>query len=31
MEMFQWNADAGLYNWPGYDGISGYLAHMPIP
>lgn len=31
IEMFQWNADAGLYNWPGYDGISGFLAHMPIP
>jgi hypothetical protein len=30
IEMFQWNADAGLYNWPGYDGISGYLAHTPI-
>lgn len=31
VELFQWNADAGLYNWPGYDGISGYLAHMAIP
>ena len=31
VELFQWNADAGLYNWPGYDGISGYLAHLPIP
>ena len=30
IEMFQWNADAGLYNWPGYDGISGFLAHTPI-
>ncbi|HWB33252.1 MAG TPA: alpha-L-rhamnosidase C-terminal domain-containing protein [Acidobacteriaceae bacterium] len=30
IEMFQWNADAGLYNWPGYDGISQFLAHMPI-
>ncbi|QHN02959.1 Bacterial alpha-L-rhamnosidase [Granulicella sp. WH15] len=31
LELFQWNADAGLYNWPGYDGISGYLAHLQIP
>ncbi|MDP9039677.1 MAG: alpha-L-rhamnosidase [Acidobacteriota bacterium] len=30
IELFQWNADAGMYNWPGYDGISGFLAHMPI-
>jgi alpha-L-rhamnosidase len=31
IDLFQWNADAGLYNWPGYDGISPYLAHTPIP
>ncbi len=31
IELFQWNADAGLYNWPGYDGISSFLAHLPIP
>lgn len=31
VELFQWNADAGLYNWPGYDGISGYLAHLQVP
>jgi hypothetical protein len=31
IELYQWNADAGLYNWPGYDGISGFLAHTPIP
>jgi hypothetical protein len=31
VELFQWNADAGLYDWPGYDGISEYLAHTPIP
>ena len=30
VDMFQWNADAGLYDWPGYDGISPYLAHTPI-
>ena len=31
VELFQWNADAGLYDWPGYDGISPFLAHTPIP
>ncbi len=31
IELLQWNADAGLYDWPGYDGISGFLAHTPIP
>ena len=31
IELFQWNADAGLYDWPGYDGISGFLAHLRIP
>jgi alpha-L-rhamnosidase len=31
IELFQWNADAGLYNWPGYDGISPFLAHANIP
>jgi hypothetical protein len=31
VDLFQWNADAGLYNWPGYDGISEYLAHLNIP
>ncbi len=30
VDFFQWNADAGLYNWPGYDGVSGYLAHTPM-
>jgi alpha-L-rhamnosidase len=31
VDLFQWNADAGMYNWPGYDGISPYLAHRLIP
>ena len=31
IELFQWNADAGLYNWPGYDGLSPFLAHLPLP
>ena len=30
IEIFQWNADAGLYDWPGYDGISPFLARMPL-
>ena len=30
LELFQWNADAGLYNWPGYDGISPFLAHRTL-
>lgn len=30
IELFQWNADAGLYDWPGYDGISPFLAHLPL-
>lgn len=31
LELFQWNADAGLYDWPGYDGISPFLAHRMLP
>ena len=31
IDLFQWNADAGLYDWPGYDGISPFLAHRRIP
>ncbi len=31
IEFFQRNSDAGLYNWPGYDGISNFLAHLKIP
>ena len=30
IEFFQWNADAGMYAWPGYDGISPFLAHYPL-
>jgi alpha-L-rhamnosidase len=26
IEFFQWNSDAGMYAWPGYDGISSFLA-----
>lgn len=28
--LFQANADAGLYAWPGYDGISPFLAHFSL-
>jgi hypothetical protein len=30
IDLFQWNADAGMYNWPGYDGISPFLAQTPL-
>ena len=28
--LFQANADAGMYAWPGYDGISPFLAQYPL-
>ena len=31
IDLFQWNADAGLYDWPGYQGASPFLAHMYLP
>lgn len=27
INFFQWNTDAGMYAWPGYDGIAPFLAH----
>jgi alpha-L-rhamnosidase len=30
MEFFQWNGDGGMYAWPGYDGISPFLAHYTL-
>jgi alpha-L-rhamnosidase len=30
IEFFQWNADAGMYEWPGYDGISPFLAQYHL-
>jgi hypothetical protein len=30
IDLFQWNLDAGLYRWPGYDGISPFLRHVPV-
>ena len=30
IDRFQWNDDAALYRWPGYDGISPFLGHMAL-
>ena len=30
ISFFQWNSDAGMYAWPGYDGISPFLAHYTL-
>ncbi len=30
IDLFQANADAGMYAWPGYDGISPFLAQYPL-
>jgi alpha-L-rhamnosidase len=30
IDFLQWNNDAGLYNWPGYEGASPFLAHTPL-
>jgi alpha-L-rhamnosidase len=27
IDFFQWNGDAGMYDWPGYEGASQFLAH----
>jgi len=29
-DFFQNNEDAGMYRWPGYDGISPFLAHTVL-
>ena len=31
IDFFQWNSDANMYLWPGYDGISHFLARLPLP
>jgi alpha-L-rhamnosidase len=31
INFFQWNTDAGLYDWPGYEGASAFLAHVFLP
>lgn len=28
--FYQWNADAGMYAWPGYVGASAYLRHFTL-
>jgi alpha-L-rhamnosidase len=30
MEFNQWNGDGGMYAWPGYNGISPFLAHFKL-
>jgi alpha-L-rhamnosidase len=25
VDMFQWNGDAGMFDWPGYEGVSPFL------
>ena len=30
IDFFQWNADAGLYDWPGYLGEAPYLANYQM-
>ncbi len=31
IDFFQWNNDAGLYDWPGYAGSSPFLARAFLP
>lgn len=31
IDFFQWNADTGLYSWPGYQGEAPYLANYRMP
>lgn len=30
INFFQWNADAGMYAWPGYVGASSFLRHYTL-
>lgn len=30
IDLFQQNADTGMYRWPGYDGISPFLRHYRV-
>jgi hypothetical protein len=30
INLRQWNADAGMYNWPGYEGVSPFLRQTPL-
>ena len=31
INLRQWNTDAGMYNWPGYQGVSTFLRQTPLP
>lgn len=31
IDFFQLNNDAGMYDWPGYEGASPFLAHVYLP
>jgi hypothetical protein len=31
VDFFQWSADAGMYGWPGYMGMSPALRTFPLP
>ncbi len=31
IDFFQWNADAGMYAWPNYRGVSAPLRTYPLP
>lgn len=31
IDYLQWNLDAGLYAWPGYAGVSPFLARYQLP
>ena len=31
INLRQWNTDAGMYNWPGYQGVSSFLRQTPLP
>jgi alpha-L-rhamnosidase len=31
IDFFQWNADAGMYAWPGYLGEAPYMANCLLP
>jgi hypothetical protein len=30
LNLRQWNTDAGMYNWPGYEGVSPFLRQTPL-
>lgn len=31
IDFFQWSADAGMYGWPGYQGMSPWLRTLLLP